>query len=185
MTLVTLLTALKSRLDVASSQDIGGIDMRGFNVAIAPGRFDAYELTRESFRAPAFRIAFLGAGKSKALANEERFFDAALGVFVITDRKGRDTDGVALTEWIAARIELWSNHGLRGVGVPKDVRIEALHNGELGERGVALHAVAWAQSVRIGTDEIGAGVHDPAALVAVPADQLEIEVTTADLPEGM
>lgn len=184
MSLVGLLKALESRLQ-AAADGVAGVDMRGFNVAIAPGRFDAYELTRESFRAPAFRIAFLGAGKSKALANEERAFDAAMGVFVITDRKGRDTDGVALAEWIAARIELWSNHGLRGIGVPKDVRIEALHGGELGERGVALHAVAWTQAVRIGTDEIGAGVHDPDALIAVSVDQLEMEIAETDLQEGI
>ncbi len=185
MSIAALLTALKGRLE-ADPESIGaGIDMRGFNVALAPGRFDAYELTRESFRAPAFRLAFLGAGKSQALANEERRFDAAIGVFIVTDRRARDVDGLLLAEWVAAQVELWSNHGLRGVGIPKDQRIEALHTGELGERGVAIHALVWVQTVRLGDDEICAGVQDPAALVAVGADDLALTIDVSDLPEDI
>ncbi len=185
MSIAALLTALKERLETAPTGVDAGIDMRGFNVALAPGRFDAYELTRESFRAPALRVAFLGAGKSQALANEERRFDAAIGVFIVTDRRGRDVDGLLLAEWVAARVELWSNHGLRGVGIPKDQRIEALHTGELGERGVAIHAVVWVQTVRLGEDEIGAGVHDPSALIAAGADDLALTIDVVDLPEDI
>ena len=50
MSIAALLTALKERLETAPTGVDAGIDMRGFNVALAPGRFDAYELTRESFR---------------------------------------------------------------------------------------------------------------------------------------
>ncbi|WP_374425920.1 hypothetical protein [Paracoccus sp. (in: a-proteobacteria)] len=185
MSIAALLTALKDQLEAARDADIGGVDMRGFNVAVAPGRFDAHELTRDSFRAPAFRVAFLGAGKSRALANEERLFDAGLGVFVITDRKARDLDGLLLAEWISDRVELWSNHGLRGVGIPKDQRIEALHTGELGDRGVAIHAVVWGQTVRLGHDEIGAGVHDPAALVGVTPADLTLTIEAGDLPDDV
>lgn len=185
MSIAALLTAIKARLENASTTDIDGVDLRGFNVALTPGRFDAGELMRESFRAPACRVAFMGAAKSQALANEERRFDAALGVFIVTDRKARDLDGLLLAEWVAVQIELWSNHGLRGVGVPKNQQITSLYTGDLGDRGVAIHAVSWMQTVRLGHDEIGAGVHDPGALVAVPPEDLGLNVDNANLPEDV
>lgn len=176
--------ALKTRLEGASKDGLTG-DLRRFNVEISRGRFDAAELMRESFHAPAIRLAFLGGPRSGAIANGERRYDAAFAAFIVTDTNERAVSGIDLMEWVAAQIELWRPQ-IDGVQMPKDQRLEALYSGDIDKRGVALHAVAWAMMVRIGHDEIGAGPHDPAALAPQgDPDAIDVTIAPTDLPEGV
>ncbi len=164
------LNVLKSRLE---EQMI----VHRANVEISAGRFDLAELTHTGFRAPAVRIAFLGAGKSSAQANEEREFEAAFSAFVVTEGARRGEEGRAILSEIAAAITLWHS-GVRGTGLPKNLRIDALSTFEIERRAVALYAVSWTQNVRLGVDEVGAGVHDPAAL---PVAGAEADTTIAEV----
>ncbi|WER10180.1 hypothetical protein PUH89_04080 [Rhodobacter capsulatus] len=122
-------------------------------------------------RLPALRLCFLGAAKSKAAPNEERRFDAAFSVFIVTEAKARGPLGVQIGEWVVDRVILWPVSQLvRGAGIPRDLRFDALYTSEIDQRGIALHAVSWVQSVRLGLDEIDAGPHDPTALGPVGVD---------------
>lgn len=184
MKINAILTALKARLEAASKDALTG-DLRRFNVEVSRGRFDASELMRESFHAPAIRLAFLGGPRSRAAANGQRQYDAAFAAFIVTDMSERAVAGADLMEWVAAEIELW-RPDLPGVQIPKDQRLEALYSGDIDKRGVALHAVAWAMVVRIGHDEIGAGPHDPTALAPQgDPDALDFAILPTDLPEGI
>lgn len=179
--IVALLSALKAAFETPPT--LPDLDLRGWNVEISEGPFDAGELTRQSFRAPALRIAFLGAGRSKAQPNEERAYECGFAIFVVTDRKARTPDGVTLAQWVAEKITLWRHHHLRGVGLPNNQRLQAL--GLVEDKGVAVHAVAWTQPVRIGRDEIDAGVHDPTAIPVPDAAGPVTDVAITDLPEGI
>ena len=179
--IVALLNVLKTAFETPPT--LPDVDLRGWNVEISEGPFDAGELTRQSFRAPALRIAFLGAARSKAQPNEERAYDCGFAVFIVTDRKTRTPDGVTLAQWVAEQITLWRHHQLRGVGLPNNQRLQAL--GLIEDKGVAVHAVAWTQPVRIGRDAIDAGVHDPAAIPPSGQWGLEMDIIAADLPEGI
>ena len=175
MTIGALINAIEARLNTSRHPDIK-------DVGITAGRFGATELMEESFRAPALRIAFLGATRSKAAANEQRLYDAGFAVFIITDAKNRATLGVELAEWVASRMTLFIS-GVKDCGTPKDMRIEALYTAEVDRKGVSLHAVGWAQTIRMGVDAIDAGVFAPEAFLSGAADGPEITVT--DIPEGI
>lgn len=178
------LQAVQTHLEGVSKADLVGVDMRGFNVAISASRFDPWELQHESFRAPAIRLSFIGGPRSKALANEERSFDLAFAAFVITDRRDRIPAGMDLVEWAATALVLFRPASMRGVGPARDQRIEALSSADFEKRSVDLHAVAWTATCRLGRDEIDAGVHDPSLLVADP-EGIEVDIVSADLPEGI
>lgn len=159
-----VLSALQSHLKTPGLPGVTDIE-------VTPGKFDVAELTRQSLRTPALRLCFLGAAKSKAAPNEERRFDAAFSVFVITEAKGRGPMGVQIGEWIVDQVILWPvPQMVRGAGIPRDLRFDALYTSEIDQRGIALHAVSWVQSVRLGSDEIDAGPQDPMALGPVGAD---------------
>lgn len=149
-----LLNALKSRLETPALPGVRDVE-------ISPGRFDVTEITRQSLRPPALRICFVGALRSKAQPNEQRLFDGAFSVFIITENKGRASSGANLAEQIVNRLNLWlSAAEVRGAGVPREFRIDALYTAEIDKRGIALHAVSWVQSLRLGHDEIDAGPRD-------------------------
>lgn len=159
-----LLNALKSRLEAPALTGVRDVE-------IAPGRFDVTEIERQSMRPPALRICFVGALRSKAKPNEQRLFDGAFSVFIVTEHKGRASSGAKLAEEVFTRLNLWPAAAeVRGAGVPREFRIDALYTAEIDRRGIALHAVSWVQSLRLGQDEIDAGPHDLAATVPGGAD---------------
>lgn len=129
------------------------------DIEISEGRFDASEIGRDSFKAPALRVAFLGAPKSKALADTTRKYDAAFAVFVVTDGRGRSARGIDIVEAIAERVEL-NRFSTKDVGVPKSQRIDALYTSQIGQKGISLFSMSWVQSVCIGTADV-AGSEDP------------------------
>lgn len=159
-----VLSALQSHLKTPGLAGVSDIE-------VAPGRFDASELARQSLRPPALRLCFLGAAKSQARPNEQRRFDAAFSVFVVTEARARGPVGLQICEWIVEQIILWPAAAeVWGAGIPRDLRIDALYSSEIDQRGIALHAVSWVQSVRLGRDETDAGPDDPAALGPIVAD---------------
>lgn len=155
----TLLEAIETELKGA--QSLSGVR----DVAVSPGRFNAAEIGRHSFKTPALRIAFLGAAKSKARADKTRRFEGAFGIFVMTDGHRRDVEGVVLTEAVAEVVEANRFSTGAGYGLPDSVRIDALYTGEIDERGISLHAVTWTQAVHLGTSAALAVAPDPNAVI--------------------
>lgn len=157
----TLLKAVEAELKDA--QTLSAVR----DVAVTPGRFNAAEIGRRSFRAPALRVAFLGAPKSKARADATRRFNAALGIFVLTDGKARDIEGIDLTEAVCEVVEANRFSKGPGYGLPDNVRIDALYTGEINDHGISLHAVTWTQAVHLGNSAALAIAPDPSAFMGV------------------
>mgnify|MGYP000088386224 CR=1 FL=1 len=141
--LVNLLKAIEADL---KSADLG---VAPRSIDITPGQFGGYDLEHQSFRAPALRIAFLGAPKTEAIANETRRYETALAVFIVTDGSDRITEGMAIMEAVAARVELNRFSDGLGVGFPKNHRMQSLYS-DTKSKGVCIHSVSWSQVVRIG-----------------------------------
>ena len=164
----------------------------GLGVAVAevqhtPGQFDAGEIGRQSFRAPAMRVAFLGARRSTAQASEARRFDGAFAVFLITDGRERGTSGLDLVEAVAMTIEEnWFSTDSFGIGLPSEVRIDALYSGELDDENISLHSVSWTQGFRLG--QARGLAHSEPGDTASPkgADEdPDQEIVLTELPEGI
>ena len=154
------------------------------DIAVSPGRFDASEITRRSFRPPALRIAFLGAPRTQPKPDETRRFEAAFAVFIATQGKDRATEGVDLAQAVAERIELNRFSDGNGVGIPSNLRIDALYSGAVDDKGLSLHSVSWTQSLRLGNSTAPGLPSDPAA--AIPDDvELDTQIDITQLPEGL
>lgn len=153
------------------------------DVEISPGRFDASELMKESFRPPALRIAFLGAPKGTPRADGTRRFSGAFGVFVVTDGRGRHLEGIELTETVTAVIEDNSFPLSPLHGVPENLRLDALYTGEVDDRGVSLHAVTWTQPLHLGRSDGLATAPDLTAIIE-PGVELSEDITI-DLEPGV
>lgn len=147
------------------------------------GRFDADEIERQSFKAPALRVAFLGAPRTQPKPDETRSYDLALAIFVLTDGRGRALEGIDLTQAVAEEIELNRFNAPGGVAVPENLRIDALYSGEIDDKGISLHSVSWTQRMRLGMSSGLAAAQDPQALMDAGAD-LTQEIDITFLPEG-
>ncbi|PIE13825.1 MAG: hypothetical protein CSA70_03670 [Rhodobacterales bacterium] len=125
------------------------------DIAISPGRFNADEIARRSFKAPALRIAFLGTPRTQPRADETRRYDCAFAVFVLADGKNRATEGLDICQAVAELVEVERFTDGRGVGLPRNLRMDALYSGDVDDKGVSLHSVSWVQSLRLG---VSAGI---------------------------
>lgn len=159
-------------------------ELRVGDIATSPGRFDASEIDRHSFKAPAVRIAFLGAGRSKAQANNARKFDASWGVFVVTDGRGREHEGLEIMAAVAVQIE--GNRFAAGlpVGIPENIRLDPLYTSSVDDKGIALFSVSWTQTIRLGASFSFDGANDPTAIPPEGVD-LTTQIDITDLPEGI
>ena len=172
MKISTLLDAIKTELAGAKTlSDVRDLD-------VSPGRFNADEITRRSFKAPALRVAFLGAPRTQPKADDTRSYDAAFAVFVLTDGKGRANEGIDLTQAVAEEIEVNRFSDGFGVGLPTNLRMDALYSGDVDEMGISLYSVSWTQRLRLG---ISQGLATPDDLNAtIPEDvetNQEIDIT--------
>lgn len=175
MSLAQHLEAIKTELEAAELPN-------RTNVEISPGRFDASEVERRGFRCPALRVTFLGAPRTQPMSDRTRKYNCAFAVFILTDGKDRTVDGLGLIETIANVIEVNRFSDAR-VGFPEDVRIETLYTGEIDNQGISISAVAWTQSMRLGTS-VPTGGPLPDATVIDPAAELEQTFDITELPEG-
>ncbi|KPU84960.1 hypothetical protein JI58_00500 [Marinosulfonomonas sp. PRT-SC04] len=174
--ITTLLEAIKTDL-VAS--DLGAVVK---DIEVTPGRFTEFDLGRQSFKAPALRIAFLGAPKTAPLANEVRRYEGAFAIFALTDGKHRVLEAIDLIEMVAAHVELNNFSAGLGVGFPKNIRMETLYTGQMDKKQVSLNAVAWHQTIRIGEPCSIAGPEDEGAIVP---EGTELTQTPIAFPEGV
>ena len=133
-------------------------------VAGHPGRFDLGELQRISMRAPAVRLAILGAPRIAETSDERLRIDLSLAAFVITrDAPGlpRDEAALNIVETLMQLVSLnqWQVAEDTGFGLllPREMRAENLYSGEVDRRGVALWGLSWRQGMILGESAYQAG----------------------------
>ena len=168
-----LLEAITS--DLKKAEALRGVR----DIKVSPGRFNADEITRHSFRAPALRVAFLGAPRARATACDTRRYEAAFAIFVVTDGKARAMIGVDLTQAVAEAIEARRFGDGSGVGLPENLRLDALYSGDIDDKGIALHSVSWTQALTLGEASGLAQPDDPSAIIKRRVKLTEeIDITT-------
>lgn len=149
--LVTLRSAIIADLE-ASITDANTVEAYG-------GRLNLGEIKRITKRPPAILLALVNGNSSAQEAADPIRVDMLISAFVIAeDERGRDRDVVALSiaEQVITRAAKWQWRGTVQASAPSDLKLESLYSGELDRKGVALLAVAWKQTVPIGTDRFEA-----------------------------
>lgn len=178
MKISDFLKAIEADLDKAPELDA----VR--DLEITPGKFNASEITRQSFKTPALRVAFLGAPKTQAKADSTRQFNGAFAVFVMTEGRDRDLEGIDLAQAVAERIEMNRFVDDMPVGDPTNQRIDVLYSGEVDNTGLALFSVSWTQTMRLGKSQGLADFDDPAAVIP-KGTVLNTDIDITKLPDGM
>lgn len=139
------------------------------------GRFDLDELDRTSFVTPALRISVLSV---KAPSRAAGTMDAVMqcAAFVVTDGKARDEQAWDMAEAIAAMLHPGQMFGLVRVTGPSSVAIQPVISSAIRNRGIAIIAVEWSQTIR----EAGAVLFDGAGImiggVTINGEPFEPEV---------
>ena len=124
------------------------------HVSAYQGRFNVDELKRVNLKLPALQVAILGSQKIEVIETEERDIHLQLAAFIITHdqkRLKREEAVLAIVERLALLIpyQRWNDaHALPAT----TVQIENLFSSQMDKQGVALWAVSWAQSLRLGDD---------------------------------
>lgn len=118
-----------------------------------PGPVTREEIARLSKRTPAVLAACVGAAGVSEAGDGRPDADLRLAAFVLAgDRGGLPRDRAALAavegilEWLP---RFHPGSGLIS-GFPQQIRAENLFSGSLDRTGVALWAVSWRQTVRLG-----------------------------------
>ena len=115
-----------------------------------PGRFDLDDLGTISTQTPAVLVACLGVSQVREIETEERDLALRFAAFILTkDGKDLSRDEAALNIIEALSVIIpGSQWGIDGVQPAKKVAVENIGNTE----GVAIWAVAWEQTARIGVN---------------------------------
>ena len=108
------------------------------------GRFDLDELERTMLRCPAVRVAAL-----------------QCAAFIVTDGKDRDEAGWTMAEAIATLMQSGQLWGLTRLGAPDKVKIQPVVSASIRDRGVAIIAIEWSQTVR----SLGENIFDEAGVL--------------------
>lgn len=138
------------------------------------GRFDLDELERTSLRCPAVRVAVLHAKLADQASGQS---EAALqcAAFVVTEGKDRDEQGWTIAEAIATRLHSGQRWGLNRIGDPVKPVIQPVVSASIRDRGVAIIAVEWSQTLR----GLGENVFDDAGVALA---ELYVNGEEIDLP---
>ena len=156
------------------------------NIESYPGRFDVTELKRISTKLPAVRIAFMGSTKIDMMDTGENEATVRLAAFVITgDRRGLPKDSAALNI-VEALLTLipGQSWGVPGTTIAKNIKADNLYSGQVDRQGVAIWALTWEQTTRIGADVWGGGTLPTDIYVAYDRDDFGIEPEYTRLSEN-
>lgn len=124
-----------------------------------PGRFNLDELKRIATRLPAVRVALMGMPTVNRLETGENEAVIRMAAFVVTgDRRQlpKDESALAIVESLLVFIpgQRW---GLKGAMDARGVKADNLFSGKVERQGVAMWAVTWEQSLRLGENGWGGG----------------------------
>lgn len=119
------------------------------------GRFDLKEIQRISGQAPAVYVSILATGKPKEVGTGEQDIPVTFAAYVVaTDRNKlpRAVAALNMTECLIVKVcgQNWGYPDqVFGAGTASS---KNLYSGMIAKKGVALWAVTWQQTVRVGDD---------------------------------
>lgn len=137
----------------------------GFKDVVAHiGRYTVDDLKRLLGASPALAVGLVGASKPKPCASGEVQIELSFAAVVVT-RSGRledaDDDAIDLAIAVAADLAAWVPATVVRTCQPAaNIHLEPVADDEVDQAGLAVWAVLWSHTVRIGADEIAAGI-DP------------------------
>lgn len=150
------------------------------------GQVTGAEIARLSKRTPAVLTTCVGAAGVSEAGDGRADADLRLAAFVLAgDRSGlpRDRGALAVVEGILEWLPRFHPGAGLIAGPPEQIRAENLFSGELDRAGVALWAVSWRQTLRLGAPKRPPSTPVPKELYAagapLPADQDAPELLVA------
>lgn len=137
-----------------------------------PGPVTREEIARFSRQTPAVLTACVGAAAVEEYGDGRADADLQLAAFVLAgDRAAlpRDRAALAVVEGVLEWLPGFRPGGGVIAGPPRQVRAENLFSGPLDRTGIALWAVSWRQTLRLGSAARPASAPTPKELYAAGA----------------
>ncbi|MDQ7091758.1 MAG: DUF1834 family protein [Methylococcales bacterium] len=118
------------------------------------GRFDLKELRRVATKTPAVFISLLAAPEIKIVATGERDITLLIGVHIVTSDKPRLPRNVSVINILQALLLLIpiNDWGLKKIDPPESINAQNLYSGDVDKHGIAMWAISFKQTVRLGCD---------------------------------
>jgi hypothetical protein len=126
------------------------------------GRYTVDDLKRMLRASPACAVGLVGGSKPKPCASGEVQIDLSFSAVIVT-QSGRvedaDDDAIDFAIAVATKLTSW----IPAKAVPTcqpaiNIHVEPVGDDELDRAGLAVWVVLWSHTVRIGTDDIAAGI---------------------------
>ena len=141
-------------------------------VEVHPGGFNLDELAGISTQLPMVRIACMGSAAVKKIDTGEKEAHLKMAAFVVTeDRQGlsKDTAAINIVEALLTLIpdQQWD---ISGTSNAENIKADNLYSGQANHQGVALWAIYWEQTTRIGVDTWRGGSLPTDVYVAYDSD---------------
>ena len=141
-----VLTAVKNAIDTALPE-LRRCEVHG-------GRFDLVELKRIATQTPAVFVSLLSTPDVRQKETEEKDIDLIIGIYVITSDKiqlPRHISAINIVETILRLIPI-NGWGLTKISTTSDINAQNLYTGEIDKHGIAMWAISFKQTLRVGTD---------------------------------
>ncbi|CAM5398598.1 hypothetical protein AFEL58S_01998 [Afipia felis] len=126
------------------------------------GRYTIDDLKKMHRASPALRVGIVGATKPRRCASGELQIELTFAGVIVT-RSGRaadaDDEAIDLAVSVAAGLSDWVPATVVPTCQPaSNIHLESVSNSETDQAELAVWAVLWSHTVRIGHDAIGAGI---------------------------
>lgn len=142
------------------------------------GEFAGTEITRASVKCPAVLVACLGVTREKEVECGQVDWRCRFAAYCLTrnaaGREQRAVSALELAEQVLAKIDK-QRFGLTGVFAAKVARLDNLYAAKFDKASMAIWAVTWEQTVRLGEDEWAAEGTRPESLYVGFAPEIGAE----------
>lgn len=118
------------------------------------GRFDLKELRRVATKTPAVFVSLLAAPEIKVVVTGERDVTLSIAIYIITADKPRLPRNVSAINILQALLLLIpiNDWGLKKINPPELITAQNLYSGDVDKHGIAMWAISFKQTVRLGKD---------------------------------
>lgn len=128
------------------------------------GRYSVADLQRLLGASPAAAVGLVGASKPKPCASGEVQIELTFAAVIVT-RAARledaDDEAIDLALGVAVSLSTWVPAAVVPTCQPAaGIHMEPVADDEVDKAGLTVWAVLWSHTLRIGVDEIGAGIED-------------------------
>lgn len=127
---------------------------RGAVVATHEGRVDAAEIKRLSVKLPAIYVAALSAPASADVGDDTHTYDTVFSAYILTGGQQRDRAGLNMSEAVRILVKT-SVSKTDGVGKARRITWSNVFSNAAIGQGLSLNAVAWRQTIQLGTQSAG------------------------------